>query len=235
MNVRTVVGETYSANAQGNGMLIFNADSAKQGKNRFKQCDILEIHDGDESAFYNDYDGYGNLKEYGDSLRYRYSHTIVYSTPWFDAAVGKILGQAAEGNDNGEYDGTDLVNACGLAYAKRYEDIEKRYEDGKEQWFDIDGTPLTADKETEYLNAHFEAAVTFRISSAKVMAGLMRLHEEIQEVPQEEMKELESIFYRSRDRYMDAYKAGRITGEPLVFQRFSFGNSALLALLVQKR
>ena len=36
MNVRTVVGETYSANAQGNGMLIVNADSAKQGKNRFK-------------------------------------------------------------------------------------------------------------------------------------------------------------------------------------------------------
>ncbi len=235
MNVRTIASETYSVGAQGKGKVMSNADSVKQGKSRLKQCDILEISAGDKPAFYNEYDGYGNLKEYGDSLRYRYSHAIAYTTTWFEEAVGEILEQAAEDNDNGEYDGTDLVNACGLVYAKRYEEIEKRYEDCKDQWFDIDGTSLTAAKEKEYLNVHFEAAAAFWASSAKVVAGLRQLNEQTQEVPQEDGKELETLFCRSRDKYMDVYRAGKVTGAPLVFQRFSFGSSALLSLLVQKR
>lgn len=135
--------------------------------------------------------------------------------------------QKAKGEKD-NYDGTDVVNAYGFAYARRYEEIEKRYENSQEQWFDIDGTPLTKEKEMEYLNTAYEAAAAFQVSSAKVMAGLRQMPE----VSQKDMEGLENIFYRSRDKYTELCKESMITGEPMTFQRLSFGKSALLALLV---
>lgn len=238
MNVNSVFGECYSAYPQGSVKVKANADLAEYGKrSRLNQRDTLEI--SGEGKFYNfnsDYEGYADPEEFGNSLRYRYSHTIGHTTTWFFEAAGKAL-QKAKGEKE-DYDGTDVVNAYGFAYGTRYEEIDKRYEDSKEQWFDIDGTPLTKEKEMEYLNKAYENAVAFQVSSARVMAGLRHLYGQMQEVPQKEevsqrdIEGLKNIFYRSRDRYKDLYEESRVTGEPMNFHRFSFGNSALLALLV---
>lgn len=232
MNVGTVFSKNYSTYAQGDGIVISNADIVEHGRrSQLNQRDVLEISANNKfDYYYSDYDGYADLKEFGDSLRYRYSHTIGHSSTWFYEAAGEILEQVKEEKEN--YDGTDIINAYGLAYTQLYDEIEKRYENNKEQWFDIDGTPLTKEKEMEYLNTFYKNAVAFRVSSAKAMAGIRYLNGEIQEVPQKDIEELEKTFYRSRDKYMDLYKESKITGEPLIFQRFSFGNSALLALLV---
>ena len=230
MNVNTVFNSKYSAHAQGKGTMISNAEIAERGKNsRTSQRDVLDISANSKFDPYRGYDGYADLKEFGESLRYRYSHTVGHSTKWFYEAAGEILEQVKE--EKGNYDGTDIVNAYGLAYARLYGEIEKRYEDSKEQWFDIDGTPLTKEKEMEYLDKFYEDAVAFRASSAKVMAGLRQLDGKALEASHKDIESAERVFYRSRDKYMDLYKACKITGEPLVLKRFSFGHNALLALL----
>ena len=231
MNVNTVFSKNDPAYVRGNGIVISNADIAERGKKgRTDQRDVLDISANSRFTQYSGYDGYADLKEFGESLRYRYSHTVGHSSTWFYEAAGEILEQVKE--EKGNYDGTDIVNAYGLAYARLYDEMEKRYEDSGEQWFDIDGTPLTKEKEMEYLDKFYEEAVAFRVSSAKVMAGLRQLSGQTQEAPQKDMEAPERAFYRSRDKYLDLYKACRITGEPLVLQRFSFGHNALLALLV---
>lgn len=238
MKVSSVFCEGYSVYAQGNVKVKVNADLAEYGKkSRLNQHDTLEISGGDKfNNFYSDYEGYAGPEEFVNSLRYRYSHTIEHTTTWFFEAAGEAL-QKVKGEKE-DYDGSDVVNAYGFAYGTLYEEIEKRYEDSKEQWFDIDGTPLTKEKEMEYLNTAYENAVAFQVSSAKVMAGWRLLNGQMQEVPQREevsqkdIEGLKNVFYRSRDRYKDLYEESKVTGDPMNFHRFTFGNSALLALLV---
>lgn len=238
MNVGSVSGKRYSACEQGSVKIIFDGRLAEQGrKGRFNQRDTLEISGEDKfNGFYSDYGGYADPKEFGNSLRYRYSHTIEHTSTWFFEAAGEALKMAK--GEKEDYDGADVVNAYGFAYTRLYDEIEKRYENSGEQWFDTDGTPLTKEKEMEYLNAAYENAVAFQVSSARVMAGWRLLNGQMQEVPQREevsqrdIEELKNVFYRSRDRYKDLYEESKVAGEPMNFHRFSFGNSALLALLV---
>ena len=244
MNVSSFVSESYSGCAQGNVKAKVSADIAEHGKKSRPdlrdtfECSIQTngsmpaetVIRGKFNNFYSDYEGYGNPVEFGNFLRYRYSHTIGHNSTWFFEAVGRAL-QEAKGEKEG-YDGCDVVNAYGFAYGTLYEEIEKRHENSKEQWFDIDGTPLTKDKEMEYLNAAYESAVAFKVSSAEVMAGLKYLNGQIPEVSRKGIEELGKTFYRSRDKYMELYKASKMAGEPMSLQRISFGNSALLALLV---
>lgn len=238
MNVGSVSGKRYSVCEQGSVKIISDAGIAEHGgKSRLNQRDTLEISGEDKfNSFYSGYGGYVDPEEFGNSLRYRYSHTIEHTSTWFFEAAGEVL-QKAKGEKE-EYDGTDVVNSYGLAYGRLYEEIEKRYENSKEQWFDMDGTPLTKEKEMEYLNTAYEYAVAFQVSSARVMAGWRLLNGQMQEVPQREevsqrdIEGLKNVFYRSRDRYKDLYEESKVAGEPMSFHRFSFGNSALLALLV---
>lgn len=232
MKVSSVFGEGYSVYAQGNVKVKANADLAEYSrKSRSNQRDTLEISGGDRfHSFYSDYGGYAGPEEFGNSLRYRYSHTIVYTATGFLETAGEAL-QEAKGEKE-EYDGSDVVNSYGFAYGTLYGEIEKRYEDSKEQWFDMDGTPLTREKEMVYLDTAYENAVAFQVSSARVMAGLGHHNGQMQEATQRDIDGLKNVFYRSRDRYKDLYEESKATGEPMNFHRFSFGNSALLALLV---
>ena len=232
MNVGSVSCQRYSACEKGSVKIISDGGIAEHGrKSRLNQRDVLELSVEDKfHNFYSDYGGYANPEEFGNSLRYRYSHTIVHTSTWFFEAAGEAL-QMAKGEKE-DYDGTDVVNAYGFAYAKLYDEIEKRYETSKEQWFDIDGTPFTKEKEMEYLNAAYENAVAFQVASAKVMAGLRHLNGQIPKVPEKDVEELEKVFHHSREQYRDLYRESRATGEPMAFRRFSFGNSVLLALLV---
>ena len=231
MNVGSVSGQRYSACEQGGVKIISDGGIAEHGrKSRLNQRDVLEISVEDKfHNFYSDYGGYANPEEFGNSLRYRYSHTIGHTSTWFFEAAGEAL-QKVKGEKE-DYDGADVVNAYGFAYARLYEEIEKRYGSG-EQWFDTDGTPLTREKEMEYLDAAYENAVAFQVSSAKVMTGLRHLNGQIPKVPEKDVEELEKVFQRSREQYTDLYRESRITGEPVAFRRFSVGNSVLLALLV---
>lgn len=228
MIVSAVFGKSYSDYGQSRGNAVSAIDIGKPGRRcGSKQRDTLES--SAEGRFYNYYNNYGcgaDPGKLGDSLRYRYSHTIGYTSAWFFRASGEVL-QKTRGEKEG-YDGTDIVNAYGFAYAERYGEIEERYGDSGEQWFDIDGTPLTKDKEMEYLDRAYESAVAFQVSSARVMAGLRQ----VSQIPQKSLEELEGIFYRSRDKYTDLCREGSLTGMPVLFHRFSFGRSDLLALLV---
>lgn len=168
--------------------------------------DSLELSSGSSHTyFYNEYQdygcqGYGNPGEWANSLRYRYSHTAVHTSTEFFEAAGEILRKAREGNKDSlggisthplgvgagdcigaeDYDDADVDAAYGLAYRKLSEEIEKRHEGG-EQWFDIDGTLLTREREMERLNAAYEAAASFQASSRRVISGLRQLSQRMQE------------------------------------------------------
>lgn len=212
MNVGSVFGKDYSACVQGDVRAISGAGVAWRGKGSLpSRRDVLEGSNDDRfDNYYNHYGGYANPGEFVKNLRYRYSHTIGYTSDWFFTASGKKLREAkGEGDD---YDSVDVANAYGITYAGRFREIEDRYGDGREQWFDIDGTPLTREKEMAYLEEAYENAVAFQVSSARVMAGLRQMTEASQE-------DLRNTFYRARDRYMELYKEGGMTGGQVVSQR----------------
>ena len=154
-------------------------------------------------------------------------HTVVHSVTSFRDMRAGILKEIRE--EKGQYDYTDVVNACGLSYARLYSEIEQRYEN--EQYYKVDGTPLTKEDEIEWLDIQFEQEVAWQKSCARIAARGQVFQGNIPEVPTKEIEELEDSFYQAKDAYIKLYQESKQTGKFLVLQNYMLGSSRMYEML----
>lgn len=158
-----------------------------------------------------------------EELMYRINHTVVQSATLFGDTRARILKEIRE--EKGHYDYSDIVNACGLSYAKLYAEIEERHESGNEQWYKMaDGTLLTKEEEIEWLDAQYEGEVAWQKACTRIAAQMEVSQGRISEVPTKEIDELEDSLYQAKIAYIKLYQVNRQNGKPLTLQNFLFGS-----------
>lgn len=186
-----------------------------------------ESQNEDQKVFHKDTLEVSQLSKNRENLMDKIKHTVVHSVTSFSDMRAGILKEIRE--EKGQYGYSDVVNACGLSYARLYSEIEQRYEN--EQYYKVDGTPLTKEDEIEWLDIQFEQEVAWQKSCARITAQGQVIQGNIPEMPTEEMEELEDSFYQVKDTYMKLYRENRRAERPLVLQSYMFGNSQMYQIL----
>ena len=159
----------------------------------------------------------------------RIRHTVVQSAASLSNMRAGILKEIGE--EKGQYGYSDVVNACGLSYAKLYSEIEKRYDNEQERYYNADDTLLTKEEEIEWLDMQYEQEVEWQKSCARIAAQGQAFQGNIPEMPTKEIEELEDAFYQARDAYMKLYNESKQAGRPLALQNFVFANSRKYEML----
>ena len=180
-----------------------------------------------QKVFHKDTLEVSQLSKNRENLMDKIKHTVVHSVTSFSDMRAGILKEIRE--EKGQYGYSDVVNACGLSYARLYSEIEQRYEN--EQYYKVNGTPLTKEDEIEWLDIQFEQEVAWQKSCARITAQGQVIQGNIPEMPTEEMEELEDSFYQAKDAYMKLYRENRRAERPLVLQSYMFGNSQMYQIL----
>lgn len=157
------------------------------------------------------------------------THTVMQSATTFSDTKSEILKEVRE--VKGQYGYSDVVNACGLSYARLYSEIEQRHEKEQEQYYKADGTSLTMKEEIEWLDMQYEQEVAWQKSCARIAAQGQVFQGQIPEMPIKEIEELEDSFYQAKDAYMKLYRESRQAGRPLVLQNYIFGNNQMYEML----
>lgn len=152
----------------------------------------------------------------------RVKHTVVRSATVFSDTRAEILKEIRE--EKGKYDYSDIVNACGLSYAKLYSEIEERYENSNEQNYKLDGTPLTKQDEIDWLDREYENEVTWQKACAKVKAQRETFLGHIPEIPMNDIEEFGNRFQQSKESYMRLYRENKQAGKPFILQNYMFSN-----------
>ena len=186
-----------------------------------------ESQNEDQKVFHKDILEVSQLSKNREILMDKIKHTVVQSAASLSDMRAGILKEIRE--EKGQYGYSDVVNACGLSYARLYSEIEQRYEN--EQYYKVDGTPLTKEDEIEWLDIQFEQEVAWQKSCARITAQGQVIQGNIPEMPTEEMEELEDSFYQAKDAYMKLYRENRRAERPLVLQSYMFGNSQMYQIL----
>ena len=186
-----------------------------------------ESQNEDQKVFHKDTLEVSQLSKNRENLMDKIKHTVVHSVTSFSDMRAGILKEIRE--EKGQYGYSDVVNACGLSYARLYSEIEQRYEN--EQYYKVDGTPLTKEDEIEWLDIQFEQEVAWQKSCARIAARGQVFQGNIPEVPTKEIEELEDSFYQVKDAYMKLYRENRRAERPLVLQSYMFGNSQMYQIL----
>ena len=186
-----------------------------------------ESQNEDQKVFHKDTLEVSQLSKNMENLMDKIKHTVVQSAASLSDMRAGILKEIRE--EKGQYGYSDVVNACGLSYARLYSEIEQRYEN--EQYYKVDGTPLTKEDEIEWLDMQFEQEVAWQKSCARITAQGQVIQGNIPEMPTEEMEELEDSFYQAKDAYMKLYRENRRAERPLVLQSYMFGNSQMYQIL----
>lgn len=186
-----------------------------------------ESQNEDQKVFHKDTLEVSQLSKNRENLMDKIKHTVVHSVTSFSDMRAGILKEIRE--EKGQYGYSDVVNACGLSYARLYSEIEQRYEN--EQYYKVDGTPLTKEDEIKWLDIQFEQEVAWQKSCARITAQGQVIQGNIPEMPTEEMEELEDSFYQVKDAYMKLYRENRRAERPLVLQSYMFGNSQMYQIL----
>lgn len=186
-----------------------------------------ESQNEDQKVFHKDTLEVSQLSKNREILMDKIKHTVVQSAASLSDMRAGILKEIRE--EKGQYGYSDVVNACGLSYARLYFEIEQRYEN--EQYYKVDGTPLTKEDEIEWLDIQFEQEVAWQKSCARITAQGQVIQGNIPEMPTEEMEELEDSFYQVKDAYMKLYRENRRAERPLVLQSYMFGNSQMYQIL----
>ena len=186
-----------------------------------------ESQNEDQKVFHKDTLEVSQLSKNREILMDKIKHTVVQSAASLSDMRAGILKEIRE--EKGQYGYSDVVNACGLSYARLYSEIEQRYEN--EQYYKGDGTPLTKEDEIEWLDIQFEQEVAWQKSCARITAQGQVIQGNIPEMPTEEMEELEDSFYQAKDAYMKLYRENRRAERPLVLQSYIFGNSQMYQIL----
>lgn len=187
-----------------------------------------ESQNEDQKVFHKDTLEVSQLSKNRENLMDKIKHTVVHSVTSFSDMRAGILKEIRE--EKGQYGYSDVVNACGLSYARLYSEIEQRYEN--EQYYKVDGTPLTKEDEIEWLDIQFEQEVAWQKSCARITAQGQVIQGNIPEMPTEEMEELEDSFYQVKDAYMKLYRENRRAERPLVLQSYMFGNSQMYQIWI---
>lgn len=159
----------------------------------------------------------------------RIAHTVVPSVTSFGDTRAGILKEVAE--EKGQYDYSDVVNACGLSYARLYSAIEERYKNGNEQYYKADGTSLTMEEEIDWLNIQYEQEVKWQKSCAKIAAEGQVFTGNIPQVPVREIEELEDSLYQAKDGYMKLHQENKQSGKVSVLQNYMFGSKQMYEIL----
>ena len=186
-----------------------------------------ESQNEDQKVFHKDTLEVSQLSKNRENLMDKIKHTVVHSVTSFSDMRAGILKEIRE--EKGQYGYSDVVNACGLSYARLYSEIEQRYEN--EQYYKVDGTPLTKEDEIEWVDIQFEQEGAWQKSCARITAQGQVIQGNIPEMPTEEMEELEDSFYQVKDAYMKLYRENRRAERPLVLQSYMFGNSQMYQIL----
>lgn len=186
-----------------------------------------ESQNEDQKVFHKDTLEVSQLSKNREILMDKIKHTVVQSAASLSDMRAGILKEIRE--EKGQYGYSDVVNACGMSYARLYSEIEQRYEN--EQYYKVDGTPLTKEDEIEWLDIQFEQEVAWQKSCARITAQGQVIQGNIPEMPTEEMEELEDSFYQAKDAYMKLYRENRRAERPLVLQSYIFGNSQMYQIL----
>ena len=186
-----------------------------------------ESQNEDQKVFHKDTLEVSQLSKNREILMDKIKHTVVQSAASLSDMRAGILKEIRE--EKGQYGYSDVVNACGLSYARLYSEIEQRYEN--EQYYKVDGTPLTKEDEIEWLDIQFEQEVAWQKSCARITAQGQVIQGNTPEMPTEEMEELEDSFYQAKDAYMKLYRENRRAERPLVLQSYIFGNSQMYQIL----
>ena len=186
-----------------------------------------ESQNEDQKVFHKDTLEVSQLSKNREILMDKIKHTVVQSAASLSDMRAGILKEIRE--EKGQYGYSDVVNACGLSYARLYFEIEQRYEN--EQYYKVDGTPLTKEDEIEWLDMQFEQEVAWQKSCARITAQGQVIQGNIPEMPTEEMEKLEDSFYQAKDAYTKLYRENRRAERPLVLQSYMFGNSQMYQIL----
>ena len=184
----------------------------------------------DQKVFHRDSLEVSQLSKNREMLMDRIKHTVVHSVTSFSDMRAGILKEVRE--EKGQYGYSEVVNACGLSYARLYSEIEERYKNGNEQYYkSAGGTPWTKEEEIEWLDMQYEQEVAWQKSCARVAARGQVFQGNIPEVPTKEMEELEDSFYQAKDAYMKLYRENRQAGRQLDLQNYMFGNDWMYEML----
>ena len=167
------------------------------------------------------------LSKNREILMDKIKHTMVQSAVLFSDMRAGILKEVRE--EKGQYGYSEVVNACGLSYARMYSEIEQRHE--KEQYYKADGTPLTKEEEIGWLDMQYEQEVAWQKSCARIAAQRQVIQGNVPEMPTKEMEELEDSFYQAKDAYMKLYWESGQVGKPLVLQNYMFGSGRMYEML----
>ena len=100
----------------------------------------------------------------------RAKHTVVKPgiAPLFDT-ISRTLKTVRE--EKGSYDYSDIANACGYAYAKCFSEIEKKYVNSQDKYYNLDGTPCTKKQEIAWLDEAYEEKINWETANVRIAAG----------------------------------------------------------------
>ena len=183
----------------------------------------------DRKVFHKDFLEVSQLSKNREILIDKIKHTVMQSSTTFSDMRAGILKEVRE--EKGQYGYSDVVNACGLSYARLYSEIEQRHENEQDQYYKADGTSLTKEEEIEWLDMQYEQEVAWQKSCARIAAQGQVFQGNIPEMPIKEIEELEDSLYEAKDAYMKLYRESRQAGRPLALQNYMFGSSRMYEML----
>lgn len=181
----------------------------------------------DRKVFHRESLEVSQLSKNREILTDKIKHTVLQSATSFSDMRTGILKEVRE--EKGQYGYSDIVNACGLSYAKLYSEIEKHHEN--EQYDKTDGTPLTKEEEIEWLDMQYGQEAEWQMSCARIAAQGQAFQGNISETPTKEIEKLEDAFYQAKNAYMKLYHESKQGEKPLALQNFVFGNSRMYEML----
>ena len=167
------------------------------------------------------------LSKNREILMDKIKHTVVQSAASLSDMRTGILKEVRE--EKGQYGYSDVVNACGLSYARLYSEIEQRHE--SEEYYKADGTLLTKEEEIEWLDMQYEQEVAWQKSCARIAAQGQVIQGNIPEMPTKEIEEWEDSFYQAKDAYVKLHRESGQVGKPLVLQNYIFGSGRMYKVL----
>ena len=181
----------------------------------------------DQKVFHRDSLEISQLSKNREIVMDKIKHMVVQSAAALSDMRAGILKEIRE--EKGQYGYSDVVNACGLGYARMYSEIERRHEN--EQYYKADGTLLTKEEEIEWLDMQYDQEVVWQKSCARIAAQGQVFLGNIPEMPTKELEELEDSLYQAKDVYMKLYRESGQMGKPLFLQNYMFGNGQMYEVL----
>lgn len=162
----------------------------------------------------------------------RISHLVIHTVSEFSDMRAEVLKKVRE--EKGEYDYSDVVNACGLSYARFYAGIEERYQNGNEKYYKTaGGEQLTKEEELDWLNMQYEQEVKWQQACARTAAQGQVFIGNLSKIPETEIEELEDAFYQARDTYVNLFQENKQAGKTLALQNLMFGSYQMYETLNQ--